>query len=220
MAARSPRFFCAMSCHYNPGNYFGGLMSTFTLAMRRLCALPLLVGLVCSGAAMAQQPAVVPAPLGAQPPPALLPRVEFAFEFRVTLAPAVVLGDTALGRRQYIPITGGTIAGPLFSGEVIPGGWDYQLGLAGHCGTLSADYFVRATDGTVIHILNEAFSCGGGGPGGERSFFRPRFEAPKGPHEWLTRATFVATLELDQTATEPGAAQALRAIRLKFYQVK
>jgi hypothetical protein len=183
----------------------------------------MLAVLLIAMTATAQQPgaAPTPAPLGTQPPAAVIPRIEFAFEFRVTLAPAVVLGETALGRRQYIPITGGTIAGPKFAGEVIPGGWDYQLGLAGGCGTLTADYFVRATDGTVIHILNEAFNCGGG-PGGERSFFRPRFEAPKGPHEWLNRATFVATLELDRPATAPaaGTVPALGAIRIKFYQVK
>jgi hypothetical protein len=182
-----------------------------------------LLGLLGATVGNAQQPAgSIPIPLGTSPPAAAMPRVEFAFEFRVTLAPAVVLGETALGRRQYIPITGGTIAGPKFSGEVIPGGWDYQLGLAGGCGTLSADYFVRATDGTVIHVLNEAFNCGTGASGGERGFFRPRFEAPKGPHEWLTRATFVATLELDRPAiaSRTGAPPPLGAIRIKFYQIK
>lgn len=163
------------------------------------------------------------APLGAQPPSDVMPRVEFAFEERVTLSPAVVLGDTPFGRRQYIPITGGTIAGPRLKGEVIPGGWDFQLGLANGCGTLSADYFLRADDGTVIHILNESFSCGMGGPAGERSFFRPKFEAPKGPHDWLNRASFVALLELER----PPAAGALNAgpppsmaIRIKFFQIK
>jgi hypothetical protein len=150
-----------------------------------------------------------------------LPKVEFVFEERVTLAPAVVLGETALGHRQYIPITGGTIAGPRLKGEVIPGGWDFQLRYPGGCGTLSADYFLRADDGTVIHILNESFSCGMGGPGGERSFFRPRFEAPKGPHDWLTRGTFVASLELEPPAAPAAAGQAApMAIRIKFYQIK
>ena len=114
----------------------------------------------------------------------------------MTLAPAVVLGETALGHRQYIPITGGKIAGPKLRGEVIPGGWDFQLRLPNGCGTLTADYFLRAEDGTVIHILNEGYSCFGVA-GAERSYTRPRFEAPKGPHEWLTRGTFVATIELE-----------------------
>jgi hypothetical protein len=200
----------------------GDFMSQL-IASPRVHACLMLSALLCTAAA-AQQPGAGAAtvPLGTPPPANVVPHTEFAFEFRVTLAPAVVLGETVMGRRQYIPITGGTIAGPKFTGEVIPGGWDYQLGLAGGCGTLTADYFVRDADGTVIHILNEAFNCGVGGPGGERSFFRPRFEAPKGPHEWLNRATFVATLELEPPATPPPAGKppALGAIRIKFYQVK
>jgi hypothetical protein len=150
-----------------------------------------------------------------------VPRVEFAFEARVTLAPAVVLGETPRGHRQYIPITGGSVAGPKFKGEILPGGWDFQLRYAGGCGTLTADYFWRAEDGTVIHILNESFSCGLPGPGGERSFFRPQFEVPKGPHDWLNRATFVALLELEPPAApaaNAGAAPPM-AIRIKFFQI-
>ena len=162
--------------------------------------------------------------MAAQPPPA---PIEFAFEARITLAPATVLGDTGVGHRQYIPITGGTVKGPLFNGEVIPGGWDYQLRMGGGCNSLTADYFLRAADGAVIHILNEGLMCGGGAPAsGERNWLRPKFEAPKGPHEWMTRATFVASLELERPAVAPGAAPAqgappaLGAIRVKFYRVK
>jgi hypothetical protein len=180
------------------------------------------LALAWAGTAAAQPAATE---LGAMPSVEQFPQVEFVFEERVTLAPATVLGETALGHRQYIPITGGTIAGPKLQGRVIPGGWDFQLRYAGGCGTLSADYFLEASDGTVIHILNESFSCGLGGPNGERSFFRPRFEAPKGPHDWLTRGTFVATLELDRApaAAPPpaeGAPPALGAIRIKVYQIK
>lgn len=178
--------------------------------------------LMLSAALVQAQPAA--SELGAMPTPEQFPVVEFVFEERVTLAPATVLGETALGHRQYIPITGGTIAGPKLNGRVIPGGWDYQLRYEGGCGTLSADYFLEADDGTVIHILNESFSCGFGGPNGERSFFRPRFEAPEGPHEWLTRGTFVATLELDRqepaAGGEAGAAPTLGSIRIKVYQIK
>lgn len=149
-----------------------------------------------------------------------LPRVEFAFEARVTLAPVTVLGETGVGHRQYIPITGGTVTGPGFKGEVIPGGWDYQLRTASGCSSISADYFWRAADGAVIHILNQGLMCGGGAPG-ERSYLTPKFEAPKGPHEWLTRATFVATLEPEmQASSRPGAPPTLGAVRIKFYQVK
>jgi hypothetical protein len=164
----------------------------------------------------------VPAALGTQPAASALPRAEFAFEFRVTLAPAVVLGQTPFGHRQYIPITGGRIAGPKFSGEVLPGGWDYQLGLSDGCNQLSADYFIRAQDGAIIHVLNEGIFCRPGGANSARSFFRPRFEAPKGSYEWLSHATFVASLEVEPPARPPSgsAPAALNAIRLKFYQLQ
>jgi hypothetical protein len=171
----------------------------------------------------AQQPSGTGSlPLGSPPAPAVVPHLQFVFEFRVTLAPAVVLGETPFGHRQYIAITGGKIAGPKFSGDILPGGWDYQLGLADGCTMLSADYFIRADDGATIHVLNEGIACAPGGPGAPRSFFRPRFEAPKGPHAWLTHSTFVATLELEPPAAQSGAgaARTLNAIRLKFYQVQ
>ena len=146
-------------------------------------------------------------PVGAIPPADAVPRVEFAFEERVTLAPAVVLGNTALGHRQYIPITGGTVAGPKLKGQVVPGGWDFQLTYsASDCTQLSADYFLKADDGTLIHVFNEGLVC----PGSQRSLLRPRLEAPKGVHEWLTRATFISTLELDPPD----------AVRIRFYLVR
>lgn len=198
-------------------------MSGSVLTQRVALAL-LLCGLLNNGTALAQRPATLP--LGTPPPAEAMPRVEFVFEERVTLAAATVLGDTDLGHRQYIPITGGSIAGPKLQGEVIPGGWDFQLGYPGGCGTLSADYFLRAQDGTVIHILNQAFNCGMRGAGGERSWFRPTFEAPKGSaFEWLTRGTFVASLELERNAaaaagSAPRGAAPTMAIRIKFYQIK
>jgi hypothetical protein len=187
-----------------------------------MAAAILVAGSVFATAAFAQRPAAVP-PLGAQPSPAAMPRAEFVFEEHVTLAPAVVQGETDLGQRQYIPITGGTIAGPKLKGEVIPGGWDYQLRLPGGCTSLSADYFLRAADGTVIHVLNQAFNCGATGAAAERTWARPTFEVPKGSaHEWLTRGTFVASIEVDPPAAPvpPGGTAPLTGIRIKFYQIK
>jgi hypothetical protein len=139
------------------------------------------------------------------------PTLEFAFEERVTISPAVELGDTALGGRRYIPITGGSVAGPRLNGRVIPGGWDFQLTYkSSDCTQLSADYFLEAEDGTKIHVFNEGLTC----PGAERAIFRPKLEAPKGKYDWMTRSTFVATLELE------GKPPKVDAVRIRFYQVK
>lgn len=198
------------------------MSSRTSLARRLCCGLSLLLLTMSMAGAQQGNSKSGPAALGAPPPPSAFPRTEFAFELRVTLAPAVVLGDTPFGHRQYIPITGGSIAGPKFSGEVLPGGWDYQLGLSDGCDLLSADYFIRAKDGAIIHVLNEGTFCRPAGASSARSFFRPRFEAPKGPHEWLTHGTFVASLEVEPPAhpVSGSAPPALNAIRLKFYQVE
>jgi hypothetical protein len=166
------------------------------------------VSLVAMGILAALPAAADLPPVGAIPPADATPRVEFAFEERVTISPAIELGNTASGHRQYIPITGGTVAGPRLKGLVMPGGHDFQLTYsASDCTQLSADYFLKADDGTMIHVFNEGLVC----PGSTGTLFRPKLEAPKGAHEWLTHATFVATLEV-----EPGG----QAVRIRFYQVK
>jgi len=153
-------------------------------------------------------------PVGAPPPAAEIPKIEFAFEERVTIDQPVVLGDTNFGHRQYIPITGGTVAGPKLKGQVLPGGWDYQLTYAGSdCTQLSADYFLKADDGTVIHVFNQGLFC----PGAPRAIFYPRLEAPKGVYAWMTQATFVATLEIEPATGTPPRTP---AVRIRFYQVK
>lgn len=156
--------------------------------------------LVCiSVAGLCAQP-----PAGQQPQAARQdagPRLEFVFEELVTLGPGPVMGETAYGRRNIIPITGGTVEGPKLKGKVLPGGWDYQLSVPGGCTTISADYFLQTDDGVVIKVLNNALACAG------KLFTRPVFEAPKGKYDWLTKGVFVGVLEA-------GAG----GVKIKFYQ--
>src|SRR6187549_261309 len=93
---------------------------------------------------------VLAAPATAQQTPTL----EFAFEEIVKLGPATAPGDTARGGRLIIPITGGTFEGPEIKGEVMPGGWDWQLRRADGCTEVKADYFLKTDDGVVINIVN------------------------------------------------------------------
>ncbi len=151
-------------------------------------------------------PAADASPLGTVPGEGATPKLEFVFEELVTLGKSVSVGETPFGRRNFITITGGTVAGPKFKGKVVSGGWDYQLHLPNGCGTISADYFLEAEDGALINVVNKAMTCPGG-PG--RLFTRPVFEAPKGPHEWLNSGVFVGTLDM-------GAG----GVRIRFYQVK
>jgi hypothetical protein len=125
---------------------------------------------------------------GTAPPANPTPGVEFAYEAIVTLEAGTPVGETPWGRRNRIPITGGTFEGPNIRGMVLPGGMDWQLVRADGFVEVLADYMMQADDGAMIHVINTGVL----GQGYSRT--TPRFEAPSGPHEWLNQAVFVGTI--------------------------
>jgi hypothetical protein len=139
------------------------------------------------------------------------PRFEFAFEEIVTLGQGIPVGETPLGRRNIIPITGGTFSGPGIEGTIIAGGWDWQLTRSDGCTEIEADYMIRTNDGVVINVINVGALCppepGRAGP----AVTQPRFEAPKGKYDWLNRSAFIGTLD----AAPPGSGP---AVRIRFYK--
>jgi hypothetical protein len=147
-------------------------------------------------------------PSGATANSEAAPKLEYVFEEVVTLDKAVVVGDTAFGHRQYIPITGGSVTGPRLKGKVLSGGWDWQLQLANGCTSLAAEYKLQAEDGAIIYVSNKGLLCGAG-----KVFTRPVFEAPKGAYEWMTEGTFIGVLSGAGDADHP-------AVRITFYQAK
>jgi hypothetical protein len=149
------------------------------------------------------------APAGAQQAPTL----EFAFEENVSLAQAILPGDTPRGARVIIPITGGTFEGPAIKGTIMPGGWDWQLRRADGCTEVKADYFLKTDDGVVINVVNTGAICTGADGKSLPVRTHPVFEAPRGKYEWLNKAAFVGTLE-------PGPATGGPAVRIRFYQVR
>jgi hypothetical protein len=52
------------------------------------------------------------------------PTLEFAFTLEIELSPAQDFGNTHCGRRQFIPITGGTAEGPELEATILSGGGD------------------------------------------------------------------------------------------------
>lgn len=139
------------------------------------------------------------------------PRLEFAFEEIVTLGQAIPVGETPLGRRNIVPITGGTFSGPGIEGTIIAGGWDWQLTRSDGCTEIEADYMIRTNDGVVINVVNVGALCppepGRTGP----AVTQPRFEAPKGKYDWLNRSAFIGTLD----AAPPGSGP---AVRIRFFK--
>jgi hypothetical protein len=146
----------------------------------------------------------------AQPAP---PRLEFAFEEVVLLGAAVAPGDTPYGKRNIIPIIGGTFEGPGIKGMIVPGGWDWQLARADGCIDVKADYMLRTDDGVIINVVNTGALCPpkpGETPIPVRT--SPRFEAPLGKYAWLNHTAFIGTLE---KATGPKGEP---AVRIRFYK--
>lgn len=134
------------------------------------------------------------------------PQLVFAFEETVTLASDIPVGPTSLGKRNIVPITGGTFSGPGIKGEIIPGGWDWQLIRADGCLLIEADYMLRTDDNVVINVHNQGVACRD----------RPTrtqvvFEAPLGKYDWLSKSAFIGTIEPTKVAGQP-------AVHINFYK--
>lgn len=153
------------------------------------------------------------APLAANDTPGL----EFAFEEVVALAPMVPVGATSKGERRFIPITGGRFEGPGLAGEgikgeIMPGGWDWQLTRPDGCTEIEADYFLKTDDGVIINVVNKGALCPpaeGDQPTPVRT--HPVFEAPIGKYDWLSKSAFIGTLELADPAEG-------HAVKIRFYR--
>ena len=142
------------------------------------------------------------------------PGLEFAFEEIVKLSPATEVGKTAKGARRIIPIVGGHFEGPGIKGEVMPGGWDWQLTRADGCTEVEANYFLKTDDGVVINIINKGAICPpAAGSGFPAVRTHPVFEAPIGKYDWLSKSAFVGTLEGADPSEGP-------AVKIRIFKVK
>ncbi len=135
------------------------------------------------------------------------PPLHFAFAAYVDIGKPQEIGETTAGRRRVIPIVGGQVSGPRLTGEVVPGGADWQLVRTDGTIDLVARYTVRAADGTLISVVNRGLRRASPDilarlTAGEivdpaLYYFRttPSFSVAPGPHDWLADSIFVATGE-------------------------
>jgi len=140
---------------------------------------------------------------------------------RITLAPPIELGETPLGRRRIVGITGGSFSGPRLSGKVIPGGADWQVVRADGVADLDARYALETDDGALIYVENRGYRHGPAeviarlarGEDVDPALYymrtTPRFETSDERYAWLNRIVCVGT----------GARRAAR-VELQFYEVK
>ena len=123
----------------------------------------------------------------------------------ITLAPPQELGETPLGRRRVIPITGGSFRGEKLSGRVLAGGADWQLIRSDGVAELDARYTLETSDGALIYVNNFGYRHGpadilkrlaAGDPVDPSLYYMrttPRFETSAERYQWLNRTICVAT---------------------------
>ncbi|WP_072801574.1 DUF3237 domain-containing protein [Rhodococcoides yunnanense] len=92
------------------------------------------------------------------PPPA--PALIHVLHLEVTVAAAVEVGSTPKGLRRLVPITGGHVSGPLFSGRVLPGGADIQHVRSEIETHVLARYTVESNEGEIVLIANSGIRTG------------------------------------------------------------
>jgi hypothetical protein len=146
---------------------------------------------------------------------------EFLCKVEVTLEPVRELGETPLGRRRIIGITGGRFAGPRLQGRILPGGADWQLIRADGVAYLDARYTLETGDGALIYVNNKGYRHGpkdvierlarGEEVDSALYYMRatPWFETAAPAYAWLNRTICIAT----------GARRAA-AVELDFFEVK
>lgn len=125
--------------------------------------------------------------------PQLVPELRFAFEARVDVAPNLHVGHAGGAPVGFVPITGGTVAGPRLNGTVVPGGGDWAVERRGVAIDLDARYLVRADDGAYIDIVNRGFWAAS-----------PRSTRPSRPASGSTRRSTTSAPSRSSAPTRPS----------------
>ncbi|OIN59752.1 DUF3237 domain-containing protein [Arsenicibacter rosenii] len=131
----------------------------------------------------------------------------FAFWLRVLVGPMTDLGPTPQGIRRVIPILGGTFEGPAIRGDILAGGYDWQLIRSDGVAELEARYLLQTHDGAVITLVNKGIRHGppavmrqlarGEQVDPSAYYFRStmQFDTAAPAYMWLTTAVFIATAQ-------------------------
>ncbi|WP_404710453.1 DUF3237 family protein [Sphingomonas sp. MMS24-J13] len=138
------------------------------------------------------------------------PRQEYAFTISIELAGLRWVRPSARGdTRAAVYAASGTVEGPRLNGRVIPmSGGDFPLQRPNGVIDFDARYLLEADDGAVIYMQNRGYRWARSAEIAERMarnepvgaddyYMRvaPSFDAPAGPHEWMSQHLFVGVAE-------------------------
>ena len=134
-------------------------------------------------------------------------RITHLFTATVAVGAVHDLGETPLGRRRIVSITGGSFAGPDLSGAVLPGGADWQVVRPDGVVRVEARYTLETAKGALIDVRNLGYRHGPSGvmarlaageavdPGAYYFRTTPSFETSDEGLFWLNHHVFVASAE-------------------------
>ncbi|MBB3083830.1 DUF3237 domain-containing protein [Geodermatophilus sabuli] len=88
------------------------------------------------------------------------PPLDHVLHLEVTVGPPTEIGPTPAGQRRVIPITGGTVSGPLCTGRVLPGGADFQLIRTETQTVAEARYVIETDEGERVYVENIGLRTG------------------------------------------------------------
>lgn len=148
-------------------------------------------------------------------------RLESLLKLDITLAAPQELGESPLGRRRIINITGGAFRGDRLSGKVLPGGADWQVIRSDGVADLDARYTLETADGALIYVHNHGYRHGPPeiirklslGEEVDPSLYymrtTPLFETGDARYAWLNRLICVGT-----------GARKKSSVHLEIFEVK
>lgn len=134
------------------------------------------------------------------------PGLEYVFSIDAEIERARSAGAGPGGERLHIPIIGGRVHGPRLEGRILPGGSDWPVIAPDGVSHIDAHYGIEASDGTPIYVVNKGLRVSSdavrlrlrAGETVDPSEFylraAPVFDAPTGPHRWLSESLFVCSL--------------------------
>ena len=116
-------------------------------------------------------------------------------QVRCEVGALVSLGPAKYGERRYVPLLGGTVAGPELNGDIVEGGVDWQVNRADGLLDIAAHYVIRAGDGGLIEVQSDGMRHGppdvmarlarGDDVARDEYFFRTLMRFQTGAPQWL-----------------------------------
>lgn len=138
------------------------------------------------------------------------PVLEHAFTIDIELSePYWVQPSTRGDTRAAVYAKSGSVEGPRLTGKVVPmSGGDFPLSRESGVIDFDARYLIEASDGAIIYMENRGYrwardeSIGALMRNNEAVSFddyymrvTPKFDAPAGRHDWMSRHVFVGVAE-------------------------